>query len=309
MTKAHHHKIKLMGCDFVISAVHHNPDTAWTAIRACVDEIDRIECLISSWKDDSETTAINRNAGIRPVKVCRELFDLIYRSLKVSEITAGSFDISGNVSRTFWDFKSCKQSLLDQDKVNRLRDLINYHHIQLDQENNTVFLQKEGMQIGFGGIGKGYAAQKGSAIMKGMGVNSGLINAAGDIMCWGQPPQQEFWSVKVPNPYNLDEAAIDINVPFGSIVTSGDYENYVLIDGERYSHIVDPRTGLPVRHMSSVTVICPNPELGDALATALSVLGPTRGTQLINRLNAVESIVIDDQGEYYYSKNLKAFAA
>ncbi len=121
--------------------------------------------------------------------------------------------------------------------------------------------------------------------MEGMGIKNGLVNASGDLMCWGAPPGQPNWDINIPNPDQLEDAIYQIAIPYGSMVTSGDYENYTIINGERYSHIVDPRTGLPCKSLKSVTVVCPNPEFGDALATAISVLGIDAGIRLVDRLN------------------------
>ena len=188
--KAHHHQIKLMGCRFVLSAIHADPQKAWDAIWLGVKEILRIESIISSWKEDSETAKINAAAGLRPVKVSTELFALIARSLKISEITAGAFDISGTLSRYYWNFNGKENEMLATEKIHELRDLINYKLIELDTNNKTVFLKKKGMKIGFGGIGKGYAAFKAHEVMKDFGIQNGLINAAGDLMCWGKPPEK-----------------------------------------------------------------------------------------------------------------------
>ena len=305
--KAHHHFCKLMGCQFIITAVHIDPQLAWDAIRAAVAEISRIEKLISSWDEYSQTSTINRMAGIAPVKVDKELFALIERSLKVSDITAGAFDISGNLSRFYWDFNGQSNELLSENKIHELRDLINYKNIYLDKENSSVFLKRAGMKIGFGGIGKGYAARRAAVVMKDLGIANGLVNASGDIMSWGHPPGQSYWDVKIPNPEKRDESLFEIAIPYGALVTSGDYENYTMINGERYSHIIDPRTGMPVKSLKSVTVICPDPELGDALATAVSVMGATAGIALIDRLNGLECLIIDQDNKTYLSKQLKNF--
>ena len=302
--KAHHHPVKLMGCGFVLTAVDADPQKAWDGIRAGVQEIERIEWLISSWSADSETTRINDNAGIAPVKVSKELFDLIARSISVSKITAGAFDISGTLSRYYWNFNKKENVWLPETQIVELRDLINYRLIELDETETTVFLRKKGMKIGFGGIGKGYAAYRAYQVMQEMGINNGLINASGDLMCWGKPPDKDHWSIQIPDPKDRNASLLEIAIPYGSVVTSGNYENYTLIDGVRYSHIVDPRTGRPVEAIKNVSVVCPNPELGDALATAISVLGAEEGVKLIDRLNGIECVITDKDDIVYYSEKL-----
>ncbi len=308
--KAHHHPIKLMGCGFVLTAVDRDPQRAWDALRAGVAEIQRIENLISSWKKDSETTAINNQAGIKAVSVSPELWALIDRSLRVSQLTCGAFDISGNLSRHYWNFNGKENDVLSEEKIQELRGLINYRLIELNAKEQSVFLRKRGMKIGFGGIGKGYAAYRAYQVMQGMGIASGLINASGDLMCWGKPPQSDHWTIQLPDPdrpRQEQRSLFELSIPNGAVVTSGNYENYTLIDGKPYSHIIDPRTGWPVRDTKNVSVVCPNPELADALATALSVLGATEGIPLINQLKGVECVITEADGSVHYSKHLKSF--
>ncbi len=305
-TKAHHHSVRLMGCHFVITAVDISPQRAWDGIRAAVEEISRIELLISSWSCTSQTTEINNYAGVRPVKIDVELWQLIDRSIRVSSLTTGAFDISGTLSRYYWNFDGGVHPMLPSDKLESLRALIDYRNIVLDESNHSVYLKKKGMKIGFGGIGKGYAAYRAYTIMKSMGISGGLINASGDLMCWGSPPGASNWKICIPDPDNRSHSILEVSIPFGSVVTSGAYEKYTIIDGKRYAHIVDPRTGMPVTSLKSVSVLCPNPELGDALATALSVMGPKDGISLVNRLKGVECMFIDEQNVQHFSKNLNS---
>ena len=302
--KAHHCPVKLMGCRFVLTAIDESPNTAWNAIRAGITEIERIESVISSWIDSSETSHINKNSGVKPTRVSSELFQLIKRSLKVSSLTSGAFDISGNVSRHFWNFDGSESEMLDESTLAELRHLMDYRMIELDEKHGTVYLKRKGMKIGFGGIGKGYAAYRAYQTMRNVGIESGLINAAGDLMCWGSPPNQNTWTIQLPNPSRKHQALMTIDVPFGSVVTSGNYEKYVKVNGKKMSHIVDPRTGLPTLSTKSTTVICPNPELGDALATALSVMGSEEGIALIDRLKGIECILVDQDDRHHTSKGL-----
>lgn len=306
--KAHHHQVKLMGCRFVLTAVSKDPQLAWDAIRAGVAEIERIETMISSWKDDSYTTLINCFSGIGPAKVPKELFDLIERSIRISNLTFGAFDICGTLSRDYWTFDGKEHEGLGSAEVAELRDRMDYRKIKLNPKDHSVYLQKPGMKIGFGGIGKGYAAQKAKEIMEGMGIESGLINASGDLMAWGSPPQGGGWEVMVRDPENRDRPLIHFFIPHGSVVTSGNYENFTIVDGRRLSHIVDPRTGWPVEALKCVSVICPNPELADALATAISVMGIEDGLAMVNRLQGIECVIIDKNNQQYFSDHLKAFA-
>ncbi|MFK7936757.1 MAG: FAD:protein FMN transferase [Saprospiraceae bacterium] len=303
--KAHHFPTILMGCGFVLTAIDTNPQRAWDAIRAGVKEINRIETLISSWQESSETSAINRQAGIRPVRVSTELYRLIERSNKISKLTGGAFDISGTLARYYWKFDKQERPPLEEEKVLELRDLINYNHIELDPQQQTVFLQKRGMKIGFGGIGKGYAAQRAKEVMQQLGIASGLINASGDLISWGEALGTAQWEIKIPDPQAHKQSLLKFSIPNGSVVTSGNYENYTQWQGKRYSHIIDPRTGRPVETIKQVSVVCPQPEFADALATGISVLGADLGLHLVNHLNGVECIMIDENDGVIASNNLQ----
>lgn len=303
--KAHHHATKIMGCGFVITAVHKDPQIAWDAIRAAESEMRRVEELISSWKDTSETHLINESAGKESVKVSDELFGLIARSKHVSKLTCGAFDISGSLSRFYWNFDKKENAWLSEKAINELRSLIAYEAIDLNEENQSIYLQKQGMKIGFGGIGKGYAAEQAKRIMQSMNIENGLVNASGDLLCWGSPPQAQDWGINIPDPRDRSKNLLKIGIEKGSVVTSGSFENFTLVNGKRYSHIVNPRTGEPVSHTKNVTVICPNAEFGDAMATALSVLPIDEGIGLINQLNGIECIIIDANDQTYFSQQLK----
>ena len=307
--KAHHHSLLIMGCHFVLSAIHNEKQVAWDALRAGEAEIKRIEKLISSWSDESETSRININAGLKPVKVSKELFKLIERCLKVSELSNGAFDISGTLSRYYWNFNKQEQSWLQDSKIRELRSLCDYKLIHLDKPESTVFLERKGMKIGFGAIGKGYAAEQAKSIMQKYSIERGLVNASGDLICWGEALDQSFWKINIPNPENRNESLFAFNIQQGSVVTSGNFENYFLKDNKRYSHIIDPRTGLPVVALKNVSVVCPDAELGDALATAVSVLGVTDGLALINKLNGIECMIIDKDNKKHFSKHINSLVA
>lgn len=302
--KAHHHPIKLMGCGFVFTAVAECPQRAWDAIRAAVAEVQRIESVISSWQPTSATSAINRMAGREAVGAPWELIQLINRSLRLSELTQGAFDISGTLARHHYRFDQEEHRPLSPQNLTHLKERMDYRLIEVDESSGTVFLQKEGMQIGFGGIGKGYAAERACQVMRDLGVDSGMVNASGDLKCWGNPPGAEGWEVYIPNPVDRSQPLMFLTIPEGSIVSSGNHENFTMVKGRRLSHIVDPRTALPVIGLQTVSVICPNAEFADGLATGISVLGVKQGLDLVNRLNGVECVLIDEQNHHFFSDNL-----
>ena len=303
--KQSHRKILLlMGSRFELTAISPNENKALMAIDAGIEEIKRIEELISSWDANSQTSAIIRNAGIKPVTVDQELFNLIRRSLKISALTHGAFDISFASIDNIWRFDGKMNSLPDSSTVAASVKKINYKNILLDSDNRTVFLKEKGMKIGFGAIGKGYAANKALEIMLKMGLNGALVNASGDLISWGKDEGGKDWKIGIMNPKEKDKIFSWLTIGETAVVTSGNYEKFVVIDGKTYSHIIDPRTGYPVKGLSSVTIICPNAELADALATSVFVLGKEKGLELINHLKGIECLLVNDDQELFTSENL-----
>ncbi len=294
-----------MGSPFSITAVAEDEDTARAAVEAAFAEIDRIEARISSWREDSETSTLNRHAGRGPMVVSDELFGLIRRSLSVSKLTGGAFDITFAGAGKLWDFKAKPAVLPDAEALKRGLAAVGYQGVKLDAEQRTVELSIPGSRIGFGAIGKGYAANRAAHVMKDMGIRSGLINAGGDLVAFGRQENGELWTIGLADPLNPDTIFARLDLTDQAIVTSGDYERFIEIDGARYAHILDPRTGWPVRGVVSVTVVCPDGELADALATSVFVLGVEKGLELINRLRGVEALVIDDSGRLHPSESFQ----
>jgi thiamine biosynthesis lipoprotein len=195
-------------------------------------------------------------------------------------------------------------SLPDRLTAQKMVRLINYKNIILDQTNKTVFLKEKGMRIGFGGIGKGYAAEMAKAIMIKNGVTCGIVNASGDLAAWGHQPDGKPWTIGIVHPDLASQPFSYMNVTDGAVATSGNYEKFVIIGGKKYSHTIDPKTGLPVTGIKSVTIISPNAEICDALATPVTILGIKHGIELINQLKGVECVIIDDHNKLYKSKNI-----
>jgi len=298
--------LRLMGNHFEISVVSNDETWAGLRIDEGVHEIQRIEKLLTTFNEESETSLINRYAGMSPVKVSRETFDLIERSLRISRITQGSFDISyGSIDKRLWNFDTNMKALPDKETAKKMVRLINYRNIILDDENCTIFLKEKGMRIGFGGIGKGYAAERARYIMKLAGVESGIVNASGDLTTWGLQPNGNPWTIGIANPNSSNELFSYINVTNMAVATSGNYEKFVMIDGKKYSHTIDPRTGLPVSGIKSVTIITLNAEIADAMATPVMIMGIKAGMHLINQMKDIEAIVIDDNNTVYASDNIR----
>jgi len=295
-----------MGNRFEISVLSDNEQWAAECIAAAIAEISRIEKLLTTYSDDSQTNKINNNAGISPIKVDKEVFDLIERSLKISSLTQGAFDISyGSIDKRLWNFDKEMTSLPDEKIAKQLVRLINYKNILLDKENCTVFLKEKGMRIGFGGIGKGYAAEKAKHLLKEIGVQSGIVNAAGDLTTWGLQANGKPWTIGIANPEAKQHSFSSLNITDMAIATSGNYEKFVIINGKKYSHTIDPKTGLPVSGIKSVTIINPNAEIADAMATPVMIMGIKVGLDMVNQIKGLACLIIDDQNKIYTSENIK----
>ena len=297
---------KLMGNRFEITVEAKTATETDFFLKKAVEEIARIEALLSTYQETSETNLINKNAGLKPVKVSDEVFSLIKRSKKISEITDGTFDITyGSIDQRFWNFDTEMTELPDEVLARKSIALIDYRNIILNTEEKTVFLKNKGMRIGFGGIGKGYAAEKTKNLLKNLGVKAGIINASGDLSCWGIPENGKPWTIGIAHPDFAELPFSTLEVTDLSVATSGNYEKFVMIDGKRYSHTINPKTGFPVHEIKSVTVISPNAEISDALATPITILGTEKGLALINQLKDIECIIIDDDNKFYYSEKIK----
>lgn len=297
--------LKLMGSRFDITVVAKDSLEGKKFIKLAVDEIERIENLISSWDENSQTSKINRNSGIKVVEVDLELFQLIERAIAISHLTDGAFDISYASMDKIWKFDGSMKEMPSEDEIKASVEKVGFKNIILDKSKNTVFLKLKGMKIGFGAIGKGYAADKAKELLISKGVTAGIINASGDMNTWGKQPNGSEWKVAITNPLNKNKAFALLPINNSAVVTSGNYEKFVNFNGIRYSHIIDPRTGYPSSGIISVTVFAPKAELADALATSVFVMGKDTGLDRINQLPNIECIIIDDKGNIIKSKNIE----
>jgi len=300
-----HRSLKLMGSGFQLTVVVKDSAEANRVINLAVDEITRIEKLISSWNPNSETSEINSNAGIKPVKVSQELFSLIERAKNISGLTDGAFDISYASMDKIWRFDGSMKRMPTKEEIKSSVAKVGFQNIILDAEQSSVFLKEKGMKIGFGAIGKGYAADQAKALLQKNNVQAGIINASGDMNTWGRQPNGEEWKVAITNPLNKTKPAAILPITNGAVVTSGNYEKFVQFNGTRYSHIIDPRTGYPATGILSVTVFAPKAELADALATSVFVMGIETGLNRINQLPKIECIIIDEKGKVITSDNIE----
>lgn len=302
----HQKFLRLMGNSFALTVVEENAEIAEEHIDAAIDEIKRIEALLTTFSENSQTNLVNQQAGISPVRVDKEVFQLVQRSIRISELTQGSFDISyGSIDKSLWNFDLSMKALPDKATAKASVRLINYKNILLDEADSSIFLKEKGMRIGFGGIGKGYAAEMAKSLLIKRGVKAGVVNAAGDLTTWGKQPDGKEWTVGIADPTIRDRSFSSICISNMAIATSGNYEKYVVIDGKKYSHTIDPRTGFPVTGIKSATIICPNAELADAMATPIMVMGVAVGLDLVNQLPNMACIIVDDANRVHTTRNIR----
>ncbi|RKN80380.1 FAD:protein FMN transferase [Ulvibacterium marinum] len=294
----------LMGSRFDITVVAATEELGYINIEEAAAEITRIEKMISSWNPESETSLINKNAGIKPVKVSLELFKLIERAKQISEITDGAFDISYASMDLIWKFDGSMKYLPTETEIKKSIAKVGYKKIILNSDEQTVFLRQRGMKISFGAIGKGYAADKAKELLVSKQVIAGIINAAGDLTTWGTKASGEKWLIGIANPLSKDKIFSWLPIVESSVATSGNYEKYVLFKGKKYTHIIDPRTGWPSSGVNSVSIFSKSAELCDALATAVFIMGKDAGLALINQLGGTEVILVDDNNKIYKSNGI-----
>lgn len=297
--------VKLMGSRFDITIVGRDSLTAEKRIDEVIAEVTRIEYLISDWKAETQVSEVNRQAGIRPVKVDAEVFALAERAVALSKLTNGAFDISFAAMDRIWKFDGSMTAMPTPEAIRKSVEKVGYRKIVLDKKASTIFLTQKGMKIGFGALGEGYATDRCRDMMLAKGVQAGIVNGSGDMSTWGKQPDGSDWQIGITNPFHNDTLFAVVPLKGGSVVTSGSYEKYVEFNGKRYAHIINPATGYPATGLCSVTVFGPGAERANGFSTSLMVLGREAGLRLINRYPAYSCIMITDDGRVFTSKNLK----
>ncbi|BFM45458.1 FAD:protein FMN transferase [Flavobacterium sp. CFS9] len=295
----------LMGGRFDISIVAKDSLTAEQSINEVIAEITRIENLISDWKSDSQVSEVNQNAGIRPVKVDREVFELTQRALQFSEATKGGFDISFAAMDRIWKFDGSMTEMPSAEAIKKSVEKVGYKNIILDSIQSTIFLKLKGMKIGFGALGEGYATDKCRNMMLAKGIKAGIVNGSGDMTAWGRQPNGKDWNIGMTNPFHPDTLFAVVPLNDGAVTTSGSYEKFVVFNGKRYSHIINPATGYPATGLCSVSVFGPNAETANGLSTSLMVLGQKAGLLLLKKYPDYSCVMITDNGKLVKSKNFK----
>lgn len=292
----------LMGTEVSVYLWSDDAQLGQQAVEEVFSEAARIDRLMSTYRDDSEISKINRLAAVSPVVTGEELFRLVQRSLDISVLTLGAFDITFDSVGQYYDFRSRQRP--DSETVASERENIDYRYVQLDEAASSISFLKEGVRINLGGIAKGYVVERGIDILRHQGIKNAIVTAGGDSRLLGDRRGRP-WMVGIRDPRIEGQVAISVPLAEEAISTSGDYERFFDEDGVRYHHIIQPATGAPAGGVRSASVFGPDAVITDALSTSVFVMGVDQGLTLIGTLPDYESIVIDSEGRVYYSDGLQ----
>jgi thiamine biosynthesis lipoprotein len=258
----------------------------------------RIDRLMSTYKEDSEISLVNRNAAENQVRVSAELLNLLARGLEMSRLTHGAFDITYASVGQMYDFRAGIRP--DEEKIAATLPAIDYRLVELNLTNQTVFFTRQGVRIDLGGIAKGYAVERGVGILRMQGIEHGLVSAGGDSRILGDR-RGAPWIVGVRDPRNSDRVIARLPLVDEAISTSGDYERFFEEDDVRYHHIISPATGHSASEVRSVTIIGPDATMTDGLSTSVFVMGVEDGLRLIDTLDDYEAVIVDNEGHLHQS--------
>jgi len=295
----------IMGTAIRVELWHEDKAAAEAAMEAVMQEMHRIDRVMSVFKPDSEISAINRDAAKAPMRVSQEMFDLIGRAIEFSEMSGGAFDITFSSVGYLYDYrKAVKPS---DTEIAKALPGINYRHLKLDREKRTIHFVRAGVRIDLGGIAKGYAVDNCIALLKARGVREALVSAGGDSRVLGDRHGRP-WMIGIRDPRNREGNVAVIPLADAAISTSGDYERYFEADGVRYHHIINPKTGKSASGVRSVTVIGPDSLTNEGLTKSIFIMGPERGLKLIESMSGIDAVVVDDRGKMHYSKGLQSIS-
>ena len=295
-----------MGSTLTLSAWTTEESAATHAFDEVFAEFTRLERFMSTWIPDSDVSRANREAGVRPVRVSAELRDVLKTARQMSEWTGGRFDVTFGVLSGLWKFDHDQDNAIpDMREVRRRLPLIDHRAIHVDDAAGTVFVARKGMSMHLGGIGKGYAVDRGARLLRQRGIRDFMIQSGGDIYVAGMRDGRP-WRLGIQDPRApANRTFAELDLTDGTLSTSGDYEQYFLKDGRRHHHILDPATGEPARGARSVTIVSNRAVLADGLSTGAFIMGPDAGMALIERLPDVEGVIVSDKNEVLISSGLR----
>lgn len=295
----------LMGTVVFVTAVGSDESTVQQAAKAGLDEIRRLEELLSTWIPTSELSKVNAAAGRGPIQVSQETFEVLTRSLEMAKLTQEGFNVAVGPAVKAWD-ASGEGQVPSQEDLEALRPQMELSNMRLDEKTRSVWLRRPGMSIDVGGIGKGYAADLAARVMQASGATAGVVALSGDIKTFGRMPDHQRFVFGIQHPRKEQGEVLGrIELEDEAVSTAGDYQRYFMKDGVRYHHILDPATLLPARGCQSVTVIAKDGVMADGLDTGIFVMGPDKGMALIESLPDVEGVIVDQEGTVFVSSGLK----
>jgi thiamine biosynthesis lipoprotein len=299
----------VMGTFAHIIAVAQNAGTAKKCIRAALEEIHKVDDLMSDYKSDTDISRVNREAYEKPVQVSEPTFEVLQRSIEFSRMTDGAFDVTvGPLVALFRKAKETKVAP-SEEQIAQAKSKVGFEKLKLDSKDRTVRFSEKGMLLDLGGIAKGYAIDKAIEAARRCGAIGAMVDIGGDVRCFGLPPKgRDYWLIGLQDPNSAIEGMeggglrLVLKITNEAVATSGDYQQFVIIEGKRYSHIMDRKTGKSAESLSSVTIITDNATDADALATAVSVMGAEKGLALIEKLPNTEAILISPGPKYEITK-------
>jgi len=282
----------------LVRLVLYAPDAsaANAAARAALGRIADLDRALSDYRDASELLQVSRQSGGAAVPVSDDLFRVLRAAQSVARASGGAFDPTVGPLSLLWREARRRQALPDPDRIAAARLLVGSDKLELDEERRTVRLRAAGMQLDLGGIAKGFAADEAAAVLRGCGVRSALVAAGGDIVALAAPPQTPGWRVAIAAIDGAERPPV-LSLQDAAVSTSGDAEQFIVVDGVRYSHIFDPRTGRALTGRRSTTVVAPDATTSDALATAVSVLGGERGVRLVDATSGAAALIVESTAD------------
>jgi thiamine biosynthesis lipoprotein len=299
----------IMGTFVHVVAVAQDAGTAKKCVRVALEEIRKVDDLMSDYKSDSEISRVNKEAFDKAVKVSESTYEVLQRSVEFGKMTGGAFDVT--VGPLVALFRKSKENKVapSEEQIALARSKVCFEKLKLDSENKTVQFSDNGMLLDLGGIAKGYAIDKAIEAAQRSGAIGVMVDIGGDVRCFGLPPEgKDHWLIGLQDPNSAIEGVeggrllLVLKITNAAVATSGDYQQFFLIEGKRYSHIMDRRTGSSAEGLSSVTIIADNATDADALATSVSVMGAEKGLALIEKLPNTEAILITSGPKYEITK-------
>lgn len=288
---------EVMGTFANIVAVAADEKTAQTSVQAAIDRLHYVDRLMSDYDAESQLYKLNQNGFGKPMKIDADLFYVLSESVKYSELSEGAFDITIGAVVDLWRQAEKTSAIPTDAQIAEAKSKVGFRNLILDADSSTAEFKVEGMRLDLGGIAKGYAIDLAMNALRENGAASGMVDVGGDIRCFGSPAKKQYWRIGLQDHRKAGKMLLVLKLNDIAVATSGDYQRFALIDGERFGHIMNPQAAASAKELSSVTVIAETAIAADALATAVTVMGAERGMGLIESVDGVETMLIPNTEE------------